>query len=135
VRKDCEECGKYECSPHRKICSHCIYLKRKERDPQRVAYTNLKAHAKVRGKEFSLTLEEFRQFCIKTLYLNNSGTGRDSYHIDRIDETRGYTADNIQCITNVQNVKKYIAFVQRTERGIEFTTKIVRHQDEDIAPF
>ena len=62
-------------------------------------YTKLKANAKQRGKEFTLTKEEFEAFCNETKYLELKGKSADSYTIDRIDASKGYSIDNIQILT------------------------------------
>ena len=77
------------------------------KNPIRAAYLQLKSNAKRRGKGFSLTLDQFKRFCVKTKYINVKGVNAESYHIDRIDETKGYSIDNIQLLTNRENVKKY----------------------------
>lgn len=79
----------------------------RKKNPIRSAYTTLKCNAKRRGKVFKLTFEEFKEFAIKTDYINRKGITATSYHIDRIDENKGYTVDNIQVLTNRDNVKKY----------------------------
>lgn len=38
------------------------------------------------------------------------GIMKTSYHIDRIDETKGCVPGNIQCVTNTQNMKKYLRY-------------------------
>jgi len=85
--------------------------------PLKAAYQTLKYNAKRRGKEFDLTFEQFKEFAIKTKYEKKRGVYADSYHIDRIDETKGYTIDNIQVLTNVQNLRKYIDFKERNPDG------------------
>lgn len=70
----------------------------------------LKNNAKRRGHEFTLTLDQFLEFAIKTNYMARKGIYKDSYHIDRIDETKGYSIDNIQAITNTENIKKYLSY-------------------------
>ena len=67
-------------------------------------------NAKRRGKEFTITLEEFTQFCKETNYIAGAGRSSASYHIDRIDETKGYSIDNIQTLTNAENSKKYLKY-------------------------
>lgn len=91
-------------------CHSCQKKKYKEKHPVKYAYTVLKNNAKRRGKEFELTLEQFEKFCIKTNYLVGRGIYKESYHIDRIDESKGYTIDNIQVLTNSQNIKKYLTY-------------------------
>lgn len=59
----CKKCGLRPSEKGRKTCCHCNYLKKKQSNPIRIAYTSLKAHAKERGKIFTLTLSEFTDFC------------------------------------------------------------------------
>jgi len=113
----CIKCHQKQAEKHKKTCCSCNYLQKKASNPVRVAYTSLKYHAKERGKEFSLTLEQFKEFCIKSNYLNCKGIEKHSYHIDRIDETKGYEIGNVQLLTNVQNVRKYIEFVEINREG------------------
>ena len=87
-------------------CSKCQRLK----NPEKYAYQTLKDNAKRRGKEFTLTLEQFCKFAIKTNYIAKKGRRKDSIHIDRIRENDGYTEDNIQALTNTQNVRKYLKY-------------------------
>lgn len=136
----CKRCGKNKRAQKRTICYACIYQDKIEKYPERVCYTRLKGHAKERGKEFTLTFEQFKEFCIKTEYLKHKGISKHSFHIDRIDETKGYTIDNIQCLTNIENVMKYIEFSHIDENNKKiFVTKTVRPSNEldygDEVPF
>ena len=123
--KKCKICHVNEASRHRTICCSCRYLHEKQNDPIGVAYRRLKSHAKKRGKQFSLTKFQFAEFCIKSEYSVKKGLYKDSLHIDRIDENKGYHYDNIQVLTNTQNVKKYCKWVERNRDGVNiFTTQI-----------
>lgn len=104
--------------PHagRKLCSTCRTRKYRLEHPVESSYQNLKQNAKRRGKIFDLTLDQFREFCVRTNYIQGKGTSKESYHIDRIDENIGYTIDNLQILTNTQNIKKYLKFSE-DERG------------------
>lgn len=107
----------------------------RENNPVRYAYLNLKHNAKRRGHEFDITLDEFRQFCTKCEYIDRKGIRKDSYHIDRIDETKGYTLSNIQLLRNSDNVRKYIDFIH-TEKGREyFVRKSNEMEGIDDCPF
>ena len=113
----CKHCGSDKTVKGRRVCGKCLYKARKEANPYRLSYTRLRGHAKARGKEFNLTFEQFTEFCIASNYLNCKGIKKESYHIDRIDENKGYTIDNIQLLTNIENVRKYINFVTIDENG------------------
>lgn len=100
----------------RSICHSCKMKNYKESHPVEYAYQVLKNNAKRRNKEFTLTLDQFKKFCYETGVLHGRGRESTSYHIDRIDDTKGYTADNIQVLTNAQNVLKE----HRRRKKIEF---------------
>lgn len=100
--------GKHEKVKARQYCHTCLKRQYRERNPMQAAYSNLKHNAKRRGKEFTLTIEEFILFCTETEYMKNKGRNVHSYTIDRIDDIKGYTRDNIQVLTNHDNnVKRH----------------------------
>ena len=120
----CIKCHQKESEKHKKTCCSCNYKQKKKSNPVRIAYTSLKQHAKERGKEFSLTMDQFSEFCAKSNYLNCKGVEKNSYHIDRIDESKGYEIGNIQLLTNTENIRKYIKFVEVNRQGKKiFTTE------------
>jgi hypothetical protein len=95
-----------QAAPKSKVCHSCRMKAYKEKYPVRYAYQVLKNNAKRRGKSFTLTFEEFQKFCYETEVLHARGRTSSSFHIDRIDDTKGYTMDNIQVLTNAANVAK-----------------------------
>lgn len=92
-------------STHR-LCSKHAKLLCRLRDPAKILFHEMRGNAKRRGKEWSLTLEQFRQIVSQQDYLDNRGCTRHCLHLDRIDNTRGYHIDNIQIITCGENVAK-----------------------------
>ena len=90
----------------RRRCWKCTKRQYAKRHPIRNCYHVLRANAKRRGKEFNLTLEQFRKFAIETSYINKRGRTSRKFHIDRIDNYKGYSVDNIQSITSSANAKK-----------------------------
>ncbi len=97
----------------------------------RASYHNHKSNAKRRNIPCDLTFEQFSEFCIKTDYLNGCGRGADSYHIDRIDESKGYTIDNIQKIKNSENIKKSIIYRMTRKGPVDF--KVIKHDEPDFS--
>jgi len=105
-------------------------------NPMRYAYLNLKHNARRRGKEFKLTFEQFAQFCRKVDYLKKKGVSASSYHIDRIDENKGYTLDNIQVLTNSANVRKYLDYRWNELNGnMDFKTVTAKPVQQNECPF
>ena len=92
--------------PQKKKCWTCQKKAWKKKYPVRYAYSNLKQNAKKRKKDFTLSLEQFEEFCKKTSYLEKVGKKRYHYSIDRIRSSEGYHIDNIQLLTVAQNSSK-----------------------------
>lgn len=95
---------------NRTICRSCRTKREREKDPERYAYVVLRKHAKERNIPFSITLDYFREFCVKTGYLAKKGVMKDSYHVDRKVEMLGYIPGNLQVLTNSENVKKFLDY-------------------------
>lgn len=89
-------------------CNHHRHEIEKERDPVAFAYRKLKSNAKLRGKTFTITIDDFRAFCQKLPYMVGKGRTKDSYHIDRIDNSKGYEPGNLQLLTNAENRRKQL---------------------------
>ena len=66
----------------------------------------LRGNAKQRNKVFTLTIEQFQEFCNKTNYLELKGRSRFGASIDRINPGKGYEAGNLQLLTVSDNAKK-----------------------------
>jgi len=104
----------------RRVCHKCYKRSYAKRHPIRNAYFNLRTNAKRREKQFDLTLEQFRKFAIETSYIDKRGRTARKFHIDRINNSKGYSADNIQSITcranaNKRNYEDYPALAQEEE--------------------
>lgn len=90
-----------------KYCNTCRSRKFRADNPVEAAYHNLKAHAKSRGKKFSLTLQGFKECIEGTEYLTKRGRGKFDLTIDRIvEEVDEYFDGGIQVLPNFENVKK-----------------------------
>ena len=108
-----------------KLCGKCKSAKYRKEHPVKAAYSILKENAKRRKKEFDLTFEQFEAFAIRTGYMKKKGIFSESFHIDRINEAGGYTIDNLQVLTNAQNVRKYLKYSwDEHNRKMMFTTEI-----------
>jgi hypothetical protein len=88
------------------LCPCCRKRRQKITDPVRYTFNALKNNAKRRGKEFSISLEYFKGFCIETGYIESKGRRFDSMTIDRIDSRRGYVEGNIRVLSNSANASK-----------------------------
>ena len=87
-------------------CSKCRGFRYRRNHPLKTTHQILKDNAKRRGVYFNLTLQEFKEFCERTNYLEHKGRLGDDMTIDRIDPTKGYIAGNLQVLTRRENSKK-----------------------------
>lgn len=89
------------------LCHKHYKRKRRESDPVGVRYNQFKTNALARGKDFTITLTEFREFCDRTGYIIKPGYRGRSATIDRINNEHGYHIWNIQLLTAKANTRKY----------------------------
>lgn len=95
-----------DAAKHRTICEKCKSRLLKERHPITYHFNALRNNAKRRGKEFNLTIEEFKEFCKKTGYMELKGKNGSDLSIDRRENRKGYVMNNIQAITLSENTVK-----------------------------
>ena len=103
--KKCIECGGRS---KQNRCNTCRSRRFRKNNPMKYAYYNLIANSKRRNISFTLTFQQFQQFSIRHEYIQNKGTTKESYSIDRINSRKGYSLDNIQVLTVSQNSSKGI---------------------------
>ena len=137
MRKCATKFCRNDAAKGRRYCHKCRKAKWRKKNPMKAAYDNLKSNAKRRGKHFDLTFEEFKEFAVEVDYLNTSGKQATSITIDRIDETKGYTRDNIQALTNRENVQKYLHYNYSAKDGkMNFKVETrIKNDDYDDLPF
>lgn len=104
MKKNCET---PTCKNHaregRRFCCTCRDRKWREAHPIRHLWKNTRAHAKVRGKKFDLTYEQFEAFCKGTGYHETVGRAPDSSTIDRVEPSEGYRLGNIRALPHLEN--------------------------------
>lgn len=106
------ECCAYSCKskPNKKkagLCHKHYAIHRRIKDPIYDRYVNFKNNALRRGKYFTITLQEFIDFCNKTGYIIKKGMRGRNCTVDRIRNNEGYHINNIQLLTLRQNIDKY----------------------------
>lgn len=90
----------------KKFCCKHEHEQRKEKNPYLYWYGVLRRNAKRRGKTFTITLEDFTEFCKETNYINTKGRKSGSMTIDRKIDELGYIPGNL-CILEVgENTRK-----------------------------
>ena len=104
---------------HSPFCWRCRFKIRMDQNPLLYYFGSLRRSAKRRGKDFSLTFEEYRDFAVKTDYAKLKGKSSLSLSIDRKDNSKGYSADNIQCLTIRENSRKqFVPFFAHQQENI-----------------
>jgi hypothetical protein len=107
-----KECCAYSCKskPNDKklgLCHKHYAIYRRQKDPIYDRYVNFKGNALRRKKEFTITLEQFRTWCVETGYIIKKGMRGKNCTIDRRENIHGYHIWNIQLLTNKANIAKY----------------------------
>lgn len=131
----CKSCGSQESIQwlkNRTECNKCYQQKNKQRK-----FSVGKSHAKAKGLEFSIDKELYFNTISKGCFycgeiLNNRGTG---YSLDRIDNTKGYSKDNIlPCCGECNRIRSDIYTVEemKTIGKILKTIKTVKAHNEGI---
>ncbi len=88
------------------FCSKCQRRNWAKNHPIEYTLATLRGNAKRRGKEFSLTIEEFTKWCNENDYIRLKGQSSTSMTIDRNDPNEGYHIWNLKIMTNAENVRK-----------------------------
>ena len=105
-------CCAYSCKnkPHPKkkgMCHKHYSIYRHIVDPVYNRFVNFRGNALRRLKEFTITLEEFRDFCERTGYIIEKGKRGRNCTIDRRKNEFGYHIWNIQIKSHKSNIVKY----------------------------
>ena len=108
----CDGCWR-QAAKRTSLCNKHSRLRKIEKNPYVFYLGELRRRAKRRGKPCTLTVQEFRDFCVRTGYLHSKGVNAGDSHIDRIDPDLWYENSNIQMLTNTENLKKKYADILR----------------------
>ena len=100
-------CKSKPCARKRGLCHKHYHIHRRIIDPVYDRYVNFRGNAKKRCKDFTITLEQFRDWCNEKGYIIKRGYRGKNCTVDRIRNWEGYHIGNIQLITNMANIRKY----------------------------
>ncbi len=105
TRRRCE-CSRPS-APDRKDCHACSKRRWREKNPLLAHFRRIKDRAVRKRIAFSLTFDEFAEFCAESGYLDRVGCGApDDLQIDRRDARLGYSRENIQPMGFLDNARK-----------------------------
>lgn len=103
----CTVCNKNPPFRKRRQCNTCVSRLHRAKHRVKYAFDTLKSNAKRRGHGFDLTLEQFEKWCVATDYIVGKGKTTESFSVDRIDNNKGYTLDNIRVLSLRDNSRKH----------------------------
>jgi hypothetical protein len=95
--------------PHRTICTTCDKRIWRQKYPMKASFQSLRQNTRRRGKAqgkpkpFTITFEDFEEFCYETEYMKGKGRSKNSHSVDCIIEELGYVKGNLQKLTVSQN--------------------------------
>ena len=94
------------------------YLREKKENPVAQMLRRLRARAKIKNLEFSLTAEDISipEVCpILGISLKENNPS-----LDRVDNTKGYIKSNVRVVSNRANTLKRDASLEELERIVEY---------------
>lgn len=95
--------------PNRTICNTCDKRIWRQKYPMKASFQSLRQNTRRRGKTqnkpkpFTITFEDFEEFCYETEYMKGKGRSKNSHSVDCIIEELGYVRGNLQKLTVSQN--------------------------------
>ena len=108
--KDKNLCKAHGCKNKRtkkdRFCSKHRHRYNKENNFVNYIFHIWKSNCRRRGKENTVSLEEFKKICEETGYLSGKGRRPESMTIDRIDSSKGYSIENMQILSLSINSSK-----------------------------
>lgn len=126
--KPCIEARCRNMAANGRRCNTCASRHWRAANPMKAAYIRQKSHAKERKIPFNLSFEDFERFAIEEKLIGHTGTTKHAYQIDRINEDSplGYHIDNIQKLTQEENVAKEHARRKR-KKQLDFDWQYPEH--------
>lgn len=117
THRECTSCGViFEITSKMTMCKACNSKRVKSQTPEWKMHQRAKVRCKKNGREFSIKVDDIvipDKCPILGIEINcNSGRPgayRNSPSLDRIDNSKGYTPDNIQVISQQANAMKHSA--------------------------
>lgn len=106
------------------LCYKHYQRKRRLLDPIAFRYNQWRQKCKQRKKPNNVSLQQFRDFCKETGYLIVKGKRGKNATIDRPNNLQGYTLENMDLLTNMQNIRKY-----------HDVDKLLTEQNDEELPF
>lgn len=138
THRECTKCGSlFEITSKMTLCKKCNSERVKSQTPEWKMHQRAKQRCKQTGREFSIEVSDIviPDVCpILGIELNlnsgRSGAYRNSPSLDRIDNTKGYTKDNIQVISQLANAMKCHASNEELHQFAKWVLQNVKTKGE-----
>ncbi len=134
TERECTKCGTFfTITSKMTMCKKCNSERVKSQTPEWKMHQRAKQRCKQTGREFNIEVSDIviPDVCpILGIELNanagKSGAYRNSPSLDRIDNKKGYTKDNIQVISQLANAMKCHASNEELHRFAQWVLKNVK---------
>jgi hypothetical protein len=131
TERQCTNCGViHPITSKMTLCKKCNSTRVKSLSPEWKMHQRAKIRAKERGHDFDLevcdiVIPDTCPVLGIPLKQNSgrSGAYKDSYSLDRIDNSKGYTKDNIQVLSQLANAMKGAASVQELQQFADWVNR------------
>lgn len=124
THRECTKCGTiFEITSGMTLCKTCNSARVKSQTPEWKMHQRAKRRAFESKREFSISVEDIviPDICpVLGININmnsgKSGAYKNSPSLDRIDNSKGYTKDNIQVISQLANAMKCHASTEELQK-------------------
>lgn len=122
--RECTNCGKiFEITSKMTLCKSCNSNRVKSQTPEWKMHQRAKRRAEQSGRKFDIEVSDIiipDKCPILKIDINmnsgKSGAYRNSPSLDRRDNSKGYTKDNIQIISQLANAMKCHASIEELQK-------------------
>jgi len=120
THRECTSCGTvFKKTSKMTLCHECNSKRVKSNSPEWKMHQRAKSRCRTNGREFDLTVEDviIPEVCPVfgfplVAHTGRSGAYKDSPSLDRVDNSKGYTRDNIQVVSQLANAMKADASIR-----------------------
>ncbi len=141
THRECTNCGEiFKITSGMTMCKPCNSKRVKSQTPEWKMHQRAKQRAIKTGREFSLNFEDIiiPDICpVLGIEINinsgKSGAYRNSPSLDRIDNDKGYTKDNIQVISQLANAMKCHASIEELQKFADWVNLTFPRDSNEIS--
>lgn len=139
--RECTNCGiVFEITSKMTLCKSCNSERVKSQTPEWKMHQRAKQRALKTGREFSIDLKDIviPDICpVLGIEINmnsgKSGAYRNSPSLDRIDNDKGYTKNNIQVISQLANAMKCHASIKELQKFADWVNHTFPREGNEIS--